>query len=997
MSVHEYESLLCAANLAQNTSSGFAIKQTRWKIFLDSYHFHFPNTDGNNERKLFEIDTKRMDFEAHINGLKPSKQNRAMWYVLRIGVPSEDTPNKIEQQRDYLGRMITTPPVLDGFEEIQQIFREAIAKYMDPPVGECLVGPIVVSPTSTTQKDRHELPRECVVGPNVSPTATTGEDRHELPKYPHIRRALGIEDGAVFDPSQSSTNKSMQLLLSELVDIMCTGYELKVNCNNGKLLSFVKVPKTSTDRSFQNSKKWLDDAIHIAGSKHDGTFESAYRIANHLCRFYRPSVLKACETQQIPICKPMTATEFSAMMEAGRINGTGERELKKHLRAHLGPGFCPTQRSVDMLSDGHGTVHYGSDLFTYDKKEQPEFVEWTEKDIDKEVERYLQVHLQSIDKPVTPFDVDFVRVVAGGDHGDTAFQFGAKVIVGMKSDEPGCTNILEFEVLVCELICRTDSGALIEKTILNRLTKGLKILVQQELCIYEDDEGVLQCKFDPPADLRAVNRLIVDFRFTADLALQTMALGKESMSPHWCPLCKAHKSQFLANGIEMWTMNDLCQYAEKAMTSKRKKGEPTLGVKQRPWWDFIPVDHFIVPLLHMEIGIGNQLLDRLRYMINEHIEYMAAGEEEIRLEIPKLTKRIADTRKKRNAWDESNEGGKAIASLKRTINSNRNSAQIALDKQELQRLQQFRRTKFADVLTEDLAILRKNRKTLRDMRKEKVKRSDSIEAKMFRVLKDIGVELCAYHGGSLNGKDIIKVMNNAEHVFSELLLIFKEGKRPDCILSDEDIELLCNHFQDVFVLWDGAFSTARIVDPSDDDIERFCSFVDAALQGTLRLRCSVTPKMHMMVKHVAWQMKYVPGGIGDKVEDWVERWHQTGIRLRQRFRCVKNPLVRARARDKAVYRITHPDVIARLEAVNSGSKRKLVNKNIDYVELRRKRQRDEGRSEALLYFEENKDNILTWMTLLAVDDDDDNDEEEREAELGGGTAAKAAEIFHGIE
>lgn len=316
-----------------------------------------------------------------------------------------------------------------------------------------------------------------------------------------------------------------------------------------------------------------------------------------------------------------------------------------------------------------------------------------------------------------------------------------------------------------------------------------------------------------------------------------------------------------------------------------------------------------------------------------------------------------------------------------------------MDKAELKRLQDIRKTKFIDVLTEDLTTLRKNRKKLRDMRKEKVKKSDSVETKMFRVLKDIGVELCAYHGGSLNGKDIIKVMNNAEHVFNEFRTIFKEGKRPDCILSDEDIEALCNHFRDVFVLWDGAFSTARIVDPSDDDIAKFCSYVSAALQGSLRLRCSVTPKMHMMVKHVAWQMKDVPGGIGDKVEDWVERWHQTGIRLRQRFRCVKNPMVRARARDKAVYRNTHPDVIACLEAVNRGSKRKLVKRNIDYVELRRKRQRDEGRSEALSFYEENKDKILAWMTLLADDDDDDDDEGEEG--IGDSTAAKAAEMRHG--
>jgi hypothetical protein len=74
----------------------------------------------------------------------------------------------------------------------------------------------------------------------------------------------------------------------------------------------------------------------------------------------------------------MTATEFQSMLNAGKVTGTGERELKKHLHAQLGRGFCPTRRSVNMLSEGHAKVEYGSCNFTYDGKEKSEFIEWTE-------------------------------------------------------------------------------------------------------------------------------------------------------------------------------------------------------------------------------------------------------------------------------------------------------------------------------------------------------------------------------------------------------------------------------------------------------------------------------------------------------------------------------------------------------------------------------------------------------------------------------------------
>jgi len=48
------------------------------------------------------------------------------------------------------------------------------------------------------------------------------------------------------------------------------------------LLVAVRVPRTQSDRSFLNSKEWVDTAIQITGSKRGGTFESAKRITNHI-------------------------------------------------------------------------------------------------------------------------------------------------------------------------------------------------------------------------------------------------------------------------------------------------------------------------------------------------------------------------------------------------------------------------------------------------------------------------------------------------------------------------------------------------------------------------------------------------------------------------------------------------------------------------------------------------------------------------------------------
>ncbi len=72
---------------------------------------------------------------------------------------------------------------------------------------------------------------------------------------------------------------------------------------------------------------------------------------------------------------------------------------------------------------------------------------------------YLQQH--STSKSANPSEIVRIQAVIGGDHGDTIFQFGASVSVELSDD-----RIINFKNLVCELICRNDTGKLIESRIL---------------------------------------------------------------------------------------------------------------------------------------------------------------------------------------------------------------------------------------------------------------------------------------------------------------------------------------------------------------------------------------------------------------------------------------------------------------------------------------------------------------------------------------------------
>ena len=95
-------------------------------------------------------------------------------------------------------------------------------------------------------------------------------------------------------------------------------------------------------------------------------------------------------------------------------------------------------------------------------------------------------------------------------------------------------------------------------------------------------------------------------------------------------------------------------------------------------------------------------------------------------------------------------------------------------------------------------------------------------------------------------------------------------------MTPGDIDGMCKEFSNLFLLWDGAFSLARKVDPTDEDIAMYQRFVDAAISSHVAAGCNITHKAHLMLEHVALQMRSVKGGLGNKLEDWVERQHQTG-------------------------------------------------------------------------------------------------------------------------
>ena len=98
-------------------------------------------------------------------------------------------------------------------------------------------------------------------------------------------------------------------------------------------------------------------------------------------------------------------------------------------------------------------------------------------------------------------------------------------------------------------------------------------------------------------------------------------------------------------------------------------------------------------------------------------------------------------------------GASATATAAYT-NANANDTNTETDEVNLRMLDEFRNREFVEKISKARKMLTDQKLKLKTMRTSKVKDQQSIETKIFKVLKEIGVEISSYHGGSLNGKDM---------------------------------------------------------------------------------------------------------------------------------------------------------------------------------------------------------------------------------------------------
>ncbi len=89
----------------------------------------------------------------------------------------------------------------------------------------------------------------------------------------------------------------------------------------------------------------------------------------------------------------------------------------------------------------------------------------------------------------------------------------------------------------------------------------------------------------------------------------------------WCPLHPHEWTKLVpATPAVPWTIQSLKAHRDKVVVQKLKEPKDISGVVMYPVWDFNETCHYVVPILHIEIGLVNNAVDNFYDWVEDDIE-----------------------------------------------------------------------------------------------------------------------------------------------------------------------------------------------------------------------------------------------------------------------------------------------------------------------------------------------------------------------------------------
>jgi hypothetical protein len=135
----------------------------------------------------------------------------------------------------------------------------------------------------------------------------------------------------------------------------------------------------------------------------------------------------------------------------------------------------------------------------------------------------------------------------------------------------------------------------------------------------------------------------IEIFITGDTKWFCMLLCMEDMAPHYCVYCLLSSCEWNEINHDKGesctrTITYMNETVDKFYITETTKSDPKLkGVKSKPFWSFIPVSHYCLSILHIQLGIFNDIDSWFMDRVAEIVE-SSPREQELRSKIVHLEK-----------------------------------------------------------------------------------------------------------------------------------------------------------------------------------------------------------------------------------------------------------------------------------------------------------------------------------------------------------------------
>mmetsp|Transcript_17306 Transcript_17306/g.26977 ORF Transcript_17306/g.26977 Transcript_17306/m.26977 type:complete len:535 (+) Transcript_17306:370-1974(+) len=424
----------------------------------------------------------------------------------------------------------------------------------------------------------------------------------------------------------------------------------KFDAGNNKSLSYISIPALSDANSFKallrnDDHNFVKKIIHrlsekLRGETSEAESTAAEWLLGAMASSYEDEYICVAQSQcDLMLVKRMTPEMGAALMSKANLSLQSVRTISRYARAHLNRhSIFPVEKSMTDLVSAKNLPQCKTIL--HENKRVLYSWEGVEKTIINELPLVL-------DKDVA-CDAKTVDVVCGGDQGQGCFKGATKLI--FRNNEKWKSNEKKnyiFELGTIEF--EKDSYRLLNATIFPTWNGSLHELARKKYMVI--DKNPTDNK-DHPYIIELVQSLnneststtlsaikIENTVMSSDIAFYTDCLGKVNMCGSWCHMCKLSWKQWqppkamrvdvAAEHSELWTIEGLKSHGKKVednavgdnveRTVRRSnrtcnknsmKPEEKRGVTGPPAIDAIEVDNYIVPTLHVELGMVNHALKK---------------------------------------------------------------------------------------------------------------------------------------------------------------------------------------------------------------------------------------------------------------------------------------------------------------------------------------------------------------------------------------------------